>query len=97
MSRFITYDRIEQGRDVAAVMKVARDEWVRNKADELASQFPECVMDFYRTSLGLSPYGVGLDSDAAQDAYAVFVEAVCLEKAKKLRSDKDWQEGEEAA
>lgn len=87
MSRFSMYDRVQQMRDDAAEVQVAKDEWIRDKADELARDFPQCAMEFYRPSLGLSPYRVGLDSDAAQDAYAIFVESVCLAKATELYSE----------
>ncbi|MEY8768983.1 host nuclease inhibitor GamL [Erwinia sp. ACCC 02193] len=87
MNRFSMYDRVQQMRDDAAEVQVAKDEWIREKADELARDFPQCAMDFYRPSLGLSPYRVGLDSDTAQDAYAIFVESVCLAKAKELYSE----------
>lgn len=90
MSRFTMYDHVEQMRNDAEAVQVHRDEWVRNKADELAASFPQCAMDFYRTSIGFSPYRVGMDSDAAQDAYAQFVESVCLAKAKELLSDAEF-------
>lgn len=81
------YDRVQQMLDDAEAAQVDKDEWIRGKADELARDFPQCAMEFYRPSLGLSPYRVGLDSDAAQDAYAIFVESVCLAKAKELYSE----------
>jgi len=84
MNRFMHYDRIQQFRDSAEEAQVRKDEWIRDKADELSKDFPQCAMDFYRPSSGLSPYRVGLESDEAQDAYAVFVDAVCLAKAKRL-------------
>ena len=84
MSRFSMYDRVQQMRDNAEMAQVEKDDWIREKADELARYFPECAMEFYRTSLHMSPYRVGLDSDAAQDAYSIFVESVCLAKATEL-------------
>jgi len=81
------YDRVQQMRDDAEAVQIAKDEWIRDKAEELSREFPECAMEFYRPSLGLSPYKVGLNSDAAQDAYAIFVESVCLAKAKELYSE----------
>ncbi|MBE5254560.1 host nuclease inhibitor GamL [Mixta mediterraneensis] len=84
MNRFATYDRIQQHRDDVEAAQVRKDEWIRDKSDQLSKEFPQCVMEFYRPSSGISPYRVGLDSDEAQDAYAEFVEAVCLAKAKHL-------------
>ena len=87
MRRFLNFDRVEQMRNDAAAAEVRRNGWIRDKADQLARQFPECAMDFYRTSLVMSPYDVGLNTDKAQDAYAAFVETVCLAQAEKLYSD----------
>jgi len=87
MRRFLNYDRVQQVREDAEDEKVKRDDWLRDKADELSRKFPVCVMDFYRTSLSFSPFAVGLDSDKAQDAYAAFVETVCKAQAEKLYSD----------
>lgn len=84
MSRFSMYDRVQQIQENAEAAQVDKDDWIRDKADELARDFPECAMEFYRPSLRMSPYRVGLDSDAAQDAYVIFVESVCLAKAKEL-------------
>ncbi|WP_147198567.1 host nuclease inhibitor GamL [Pantoea sp. CCBC3-3-1] len=84
MNRFVMYDRNEQAKHDAEAAQVARDEWIRTKAAELADSFPETAMEFYRPSLVMSPYRVGLDSDEAQDAYAAFVDAVCQAKAKQL-------------
>lgn len=82
MNRFSMYDRVEQERQRGEDSQVKRDEWIRNKADELAESFPQCAMDFYPQHKGFSPYRVGLDSDAAQDAYAAYVDTVCLAKAE---------------
>ena len=90
MNRFAHYDRIQQYSDDKEAAQVRKDEWIRDKADELANAFPQCAMDFYRPSTGMNPYAVGLDSDEAQDAYAAFVEAVCLAKAKQLYSEADF-------
>ena len=84
MNPFMSYDRLQRFRDDSEVAQVRKDEWIRNKADELSEEFPQCAMEFYRASLNFSPYKVGLDSDEAQDAYAAFVEAVCQAKAKQL-------------
>ncbi|WP_428945261.1 hypothetical protein ACQK5W_04060 [Pantoea sp. FN060301] len=90
MSRFTMYDRAEMARQSAEERQLFKDEWIRNKADQLATSFPECAMDFYPTHRGFHPYLVGLDSDEAQDAYAAFVESVCLAKAKKLYSEAEF-------
>lgn len=82
MSRFSMYDRAERARNDAEQAKVERDEWIRSKADELAQSFPQCAMDFYPLHKGFSPCRVGLDSDAAQDAYVAYVDTVCLAKAE---------------
>lgn len=87
MSRFTMYDRAEMARQSDEEQQVFKDEWIRNKADQLAANFPECAMDFYPTMSRFSPYRVGLDSDEAQDAYAVYVDTVCLAKATRLYSD----------
>lgn len=90
MKRFMMYDRIQQRNDDVEAAQVRKDEWIRDKADQLANEFPQCAMDFYRTSLRFNPYRVGLDSDEAQDAYAAFVDAVCLAKATELYAEADF-------
>lgn len=87
MSRFTMYDRTESQRHNDEAVRVARDEWIRDKADQLAATFPQCAMDFYPTMSRFSPYRVGLDSDEAQDAYAVYVDTICLAKATRLYSE----------
>lgn len=90
MNRFATYDHIQQRNDDIEVAQNRKNEWIRNKADQLANEFPQCAMEFYRTSFRFNPYRVGLDSDEAQDAYAAFVDAVCLAKAKVLYDEADF-------
>lgn len=90
MNRFAHYDLIQQHRDDAEAAQVRKDEWIRDKAEQLAKYFPQCAMDFYRPSTGMNPYRVGLDSDEAQDAYAVFVDAVSLAKATQLYAEADF-------
>lgn len=91
MNRFANYDLIERHNENVEAAKVERDEWIRSKADQLAGFFPQCAMDFYPKSKGgFNPYQVGLDSDEAQDAYADFVDAVCLAKATKLRMEAEF-------
>lgn len=90
MNKFSHYNRIQQFNDDAEAAQVRKDEWIRDKAEQLAKDFPQCAMDFYRPSTGMNPYRVGLDSDEAQDAYAVFVDAVCLAKATQLYAEADF-------
>lgn len=87
MNRFAMYDRVEHQREMADAAQIEREEWIRDKADQLAATFPQCAMDFYPTMSRFSPYRVGLDSDEAQDAYAVYVDTVCLAKATQLYSE----------
>jgi len=90
LNPYMMHDRAKHQFDDAEDHDDRRNEWIRNKADELAEEFPETVMEFYRTSTGFSPYKVGLDSDEAQDAYAAFIDAVCLTKATQLYSDAEF-------
>ncbi|NIY47314.1 host nuclease inhibitor GamL [Cedecea colo] len=84
MNAYANFDRAEDQKEVQHELQVFREEWIRNKADQLATIFPQCAMEFYPTHSRFSPYQVGLDSDEAQDAYAEYVDQVCLAKAKKL-------------
>jgi hypothetical protein len=87
------YDRTEAARESQHDHQVLRDEWVRNKANELAELFPELVTDF-ATPFGNSKFYVKLIGDEdAQDAYATFVDTFCLAKAEKQARENEFLHG----
>jgi len=68
--------------------QVSKDEWIRDRADELQAKWPEELTRLYNpfqhTSLP------GLRSEAAQDAYAEMVDKICLAQAEEDWQNKEW-------
>lgn len=93
MNPYSSFDKAEEHRDLAASIKQQRDEWVREKADELSALFPELVTDF------ASPFGSGkfyvklIGDDDAQEAYATFVDTFCLAKAERMARENEFTHG----
>lgn len=92
MNPFMSYDRLESARENANTYRQEKDEWIRNKADELSAKWPELldelISPFLISSIGLAHYG----SDA-QDAYAEMVEKICLDEAKKQAAEHEFLNG----
>lgn len=89
MNAYLTYDRIQEEREREELGKSEKDEWIRDKADELAEEFPETVCQFYNHFLTFNASDVGLNDDAAQDAYVRFIEEVCIAKSVQLWGEKE--------
>lgn len=88
----MNYDRIENARESANCYKQEKDEWIRNKADDLSAKWPELLDDlispFLISNIGLAHYGSDM-----QDAYAEMVEKICLAEAKKQAVEHEFLNG----
>lgn len=93
MNVFANYDRAEAIRDTRALLKDNRDEWVREKADEISSRFPELVDDFVSAFTPGRCWMIVAGNETAQDAYADFVEKVCLAEAEKMAKENEFING----
>jgi len=92
MNAYLSYDRIQEERDNAELARNEKDEWVRDKAEEIKSHYPEELGDFKNPFLEMNSYAAGLCGDVAQDAYAKFVNTVCLDKAIRLWEEKEFND-----
>lgn len=92
MNAYLSYDRLQEERDNAELARNEKDDWIRDKADEISALYPETISEFRNPSLKFSAYDAGLNGDAAQDAYAKFVDAVCLDKAIRLWEEKEFND-----
>ena len=68
--------------------QVSKDEWIRDRADELQAKWPEELTRLYNPFLLTSL--PGLRSEAAQDAYAEMVDKICLAQAVEDWQNKEW-------
>ena len=96
MNAYLSYDRLQEERDNAELARNKKDDWIRDKVDELSALYPETISEFRNPFLKLSSYDAGLNGDAAQDAYAKFVDAVCLDKAIRLWHEKEFNDQADA-
>lgn len=60
------------------------DETIRDRAEELSALFPDDVEMFAASN---PSYAFLLETDDAQDAYADFIDRICMDKAKA-----DWKQ-----
>lgn len=90
MNPHMNYDRTEDARERKAAYQQARNEWIRDKADELAKKWPEQLSTFANPFLRVS---LGLYDDESQDAYAEMVEKLCVAQATKQAADNEWMNG----
>lgn len=88
MGAYAQHDIAEERRWEQHDAQVDKDEWIRDRADELQAKWPEELTrlcnPFLHTSLP------GLRSDAAQDAYAEMVDKICLAQAEIDWQDMSW-------
>ncbi|CAI1787282.1 Uncharacterised protein [Serratia entomophila] len=90
MNPFMNYDRAEEVRESKVDYQRARDEWVRDKADELSKKWPEQLSMFANPFLRM---GLSLQGDDAQEAYAEMVEKVCQQQAEKMAGENEFLHG----
>jgi len=76
---FAVAESIEAQRWDRHYAELNYDEAVRERAEELSALFPDDIELFAADN---PAYSFLLTSDAAQDAYAAFVDRICLDKAK---------------
>lgn len=90
MNPYMNHERAEDAQEGKAAYQQARNEWIRDKADELAKKWPtELSMlsnPFLRVSLGLY-------DDESQEAYAEMVDKICVAQATKQAADNEWMNG----
>lgn len=88
MSAYAQHEIAEEQRWQQHDAQVSKDEWIRDRADELQAKWPEELTRLYNpfqhTSLP------GLRSEAAQDAYAEMVDKICLAQAEEDWQNKEW-------
>lgn len=90
MNPHMNYDRTEGARESKAAYQQARNEWIRDKADELAKKWPEQLSTFANPFLRVS---LGLYDDESQEAYAEMVDKICVAQATKQAADNEWMNG----
>jgi hypothetical protein len=90
MNPFVNYDRADEAQNDKAAYQQARDEWIRDKADELSKKWPEQLSMFANPFLRVS---LGLYDDESQDAYAEMVDKLCIAQATKQASENEWMNG----
>ncbi|CNJ55434.1 Uncharacterised protein [Yersinia rohdei] len=92
MNPFMSHDRLENARESVNAYKQEKDEWIRNKADELSTKWPELldelISPFLISGIGLAHYGSDM-----QDAYAEMVEKICLAEAQKQAKEHEFLNG----
>ncbi len=76
---FAVAESIESQRWDRHYSELNYDEAVRERAEELSALFPDDIELFAAAN---PAYAFLLASDDAQDAYAEFVDRLCLDKAK---------------
>lgn len=73
MNAYAAYDRAEYIRDTKELQQIGRDEWVRERADELNALFPENIATF--ASPFQNPvYRKIISNSEVQELYAEFVD-----------------------
>jgi len=88
MSAYAQHEMAEAHRWQQHDAQVEKDEWIRDRADELQAKWPEELTRLYNPFLhGSLP---GLRSEAAQDAYAEMVDKICLAQAEEDWQNKEW-------
>lgn len=88
MSAYTMHDRVEDQRWQQHDAQVQKDEWIRERADELQAKWPEELTRLYNPFLhGGLP---GLRMDEAQDAYAEMVDKICLAQATYDWENEQW-------
>lgn len=88
MGAYAQHDMAEEHRWKQHDAQVEKDEWIRDRADELQAKWPEELTRLYNPFLhGSLP---GLRSEAAQDAYAEMVDKICLAQAEEDWQNKEW-------
>lgn len=93
MKPYANFDRAEEQRELNHEIQISREEWVREKANELSELFPELITDF-ATPFGNGKFYVKLiGNEDAQDAYATFVDTFCLAKAERLAKENEFLYG----
>ncbi len=89
MTPYVMHERAEVARGAAESHQVSRDEWIRDKANELAEKYPELVTDF----VSWKYFSLVCSSETAQDLYAEFVDKMCLEAAEKMAKENEFLTG----
>ena len=90
MNPHMNYDRTEDVQESKAAYQQARNEWIRDRADELSKKWPEQLSTFANPFLRVS---LGLYDDESQDAYAEMVDKLCVAQATKQASENEWMNG----
>lgn len=73
MSAYVNYDRAEYIQDTRELNQIARDEWVRERADEINDQFPINLSDF-ASPFQNTFYRMLLANSELQELYAEFAD-----------------------
>ena len=87
MSAYANYDRAEYDRDTRELNQIARDEWIRERADEISETFPENLANF--ASPFQNPiYPKVVTNREIQELYAEFVDraSVILAESEERES-----------
>ena len=90
MSPYMNHERAEDAQEGKAAYQQARNEWIRDKADELAKKWPEQLSTFANPFLRVT---LGLYDDESQEAYAEMVDKLCVAQATKQAADNEWMNG----
>lgn len=73
MNAYAAYDRAEYIRDTRELQQIGRDEWVRERADEINELFPESIATF-ASPFQNPAYRKIISNSEVQELYAEFVD-----------------------
>lgn len=88
MNAYAAYDRAEYIRDTRELQQIGRDEWVRERADEINDQFPVNLSDF-ASPFKNSFYRMIIANSELQELYAEFADraSVVLAEAEAKENE----------